>query len=505
MASRYHLTKNKSFQSFQTRLLLAFVIVLVVGTGILTTVLLMQSSSVIRDKADNLLASNSRQIQLNIDSYMDRISTSVILLYSDEKYYGYDPTDASLTDYDKIVAEEAIFDRIVEIGIMDNFADFAILYPDDSSVGWVSTTTSDLFAEGGIYDYFAATTEAETNDENWTFGVRDNTTRVYYTKRLNEHAVVLVSFYGRELANVFDIPEGMDGMVVRLTDEENQIIYSSDTAEIGSILPEAYLNPVNHETTVDHVTYLVNENLTENGWKVISTIPTNVILKENHQLIRTALIVMIALILVSVTAVFFVQSRLSRPVNGLMEGLTKKATIDNLSEVMNKASFMEAGDRLLEEYRKNGCVAVFAMIDMDNFKRVNDTLGHAFGDQVIHRMGSLAKTKLPQEMLIGRIGGDEFAIFGVFSGTNIKDMEQVASRIFDQFRLDFAGEFAEEQKTCSVTLSVGISLENCKDNVTFDEMYRSADTALYTSKRNGKNRTSFSTRSETPESEADHE
>ena len=94
------------FHHYQIELLVVFVTIILVVTAILSFVILGLSGRVLKRTSSDLIAANSRQLELNINSYLERAETISTLLFSDESYYLYDATDESLSEYDKIKCEE---------------------------------------------------------------------------------------------------------------------------------------------------------------------------------------------------------------------------------------------------------------------------------------------------------------------------------------------------------------------------------------------------------------
>ena len=114
------------FKAFTIKVLVLFAAVILLVTAILDFVVLELSGRAMQTNVSNLIAANSRQIELNINSYLERTETISTLLFSDESYYLYDATDPELSDYDKIKREETINNRIVDIGLMENYSDFGM-------------------------------------------------------------------------------------------------------------------------------------------------------------------------------------------------------------------------------------------------------------------------------------------------------------------------------------------------------------------------------------------
>ncbi len=159
--------------------------------------------------------------------------------------------------------------------------------------------------------------------------------------------------------------------------------------------------------------------------------------------------------------------------------LTKKAELDPLTKLLNKEEAEERIEKYLSGNPNNQKSALF-IIDIDNFKRVNDTLGHQFGDSVLKDIAQKIKGIFRKDDIIGRLGGDEFVVLmqDISSESVIKDK---ADSLTDAFRHTFSGD----QNEYKISASIGIAV--CPDHGTaFKELYPLADSALYNSKKRGK-------------------
>lgn len=486
---------TESLLSFRKKTSIAFITMIILSVGVLSTVILNISNRMIVRKVSSLISANSRQIELNIDNYIDNIVTTGTLLFSDEEIYKFNIADENLTEYDISTRKTKIQNRIYDIGIIENFADFAIIYSNDKSIGWLSNITSDMFLDGDSkYEVFSSFIADELTQSGWVFGVKDNNSRVYYVKRLNDNAILLESFFSRELSNVFEYSDQLDGMTVRLVDNDDKIVYSSNKEKIGAELPGTIKKEVgsNKFVSISNSDTFINVNGCNNGWRVICDIPTKVILAENNTLRTICMEITILLIIVTVLVTGIIQNKFSKPVTGMVSGLERKADYDQLSGVLNKASFTENVSAMLEDKKNDkDTIIAFAMMDMDNFKLVNDMMGHAYGDQVIRRMGSLISRVVGDRVYIGRLGGDEFALFMCYSSADMENVLKTIDDDMNMIRAGFEREFMQEKENCSVTLSGGIFADFITAEVDFDSVYKKADTALYVSKKSGKNRFTF--------------
>ena len=158
------------------------------------------------------------------------------------------------------------------------------------------------------------------------------------------------------------------------------------------------------------------------------------------------------------------------------------AMLDPLTGVANRRSFMNNAMRLGKRLRVNPSPIAVLMIDLDHFKSINDRFGHAVGDRVIELFAETAHQIVHSRDLLGRIGGDEFAV--VLAETCRDEAIEVADRI----RTSFAhAAFEVDNRPIGATVSIGLAL--CQE-AAFDmrELLIQADQALYCAKGNGRNR-----------------
>lgn len=496
---------DKRFRLFQYEILIVISILVVVVTVLIDFAILKRTGRAMKEKVSELISANSRQLELNINSYLDRMETMPTLLFSDETYYLYDETDERIDDYDKVKNEEIIKNRIVDIGLMDNYVDFGIVYSDDHKVGWISHGTQDLFTgDESMYDAFSAYIVNPKKEDGWCYGINGNSDRIYYIKRLNPNAILVSSIYTIELSSVFVYPEQLDEMVVRLVNENNEIIFSSDVSEIGNNLPDEIYKNIKDDIAEGNMNsgiitddYLINTNRCYNGWIVICSVPTEIILEDNESLKSFTIGVSSIMALLLLFIGQLVIMRIAKPMDGIVSSLQNKAEIDRLSGVMNKVSFQEKVEVELNKETPDE-FGVFIMIDMDNFKQINDKLGHMYGDQVIIRMGRLLRKLHNNQTIIGRIGGDEFALFTGYNDIPEEEIKYDVTEKMEQVMSEFAEEYEYEREQCDLSISAGVFIKAIAES-DFEEFYRSADEALYTSKKNGKSCYTFFGKEDTNE------
>ncbi|RRW37607.1 GGDEF domain-containing protein [Ectopseudomonas oleovorans] len=176
---------------------------------------------------------------------------------------------------------------------------------------------------------------------------------------------------------------------------------------------------------------------------------------------------------------------------GIAEDITEKkrlegelhrlATTDVLTQSSNRRHFFECARREFEHAHKFGSPLAFLLLDLDDFKKINDQYGHQIGDQVLQRLAHCGSNALRRGDLFGRIGGEEFA--ALFPGCEPDVALQVAERLQREVqRLSFR----HEGTSFGITVSQGLTSLLATD-VSLDALYARADAAMYVAKRQGKN------------------
>ncbi|KQT43151.1 hypothetical protein ASG43_16750 [Aureimonas sp. Leaf454] len=164
--------------------------------------------------------------------------------------------------------------------------------------------------------------------------------------------------------------------------------------------------------------------------------------------------------------------------------LYSRATRDGLTQVFNKTTFRARVEAEIgNERRRRGDNTQYTLliVDADHFKRINDRLGHATGDQALMAISRTLKRSVRSDDLVGRIGGEEFAI--LLKGAGIEDARIVAERL----RLAVQ-KLTVGPRGRSTALSVSIGGISFANSLAYDSIYRIADAHLYRAKKNGRNR-----------------
>lgn len=160
------------------------------------------------------------------------------------------------------------------------------------------------------------------------------------------------------------------------------------------------------------------------------------------------------------------------------QSLIEKSRTDELTGIYNRAGGTHAITSLIKDnLYKSGA---FVMMDLDNFKSVNDILGHQMGDEVLVTTAAILKNSVRDSDVVARLGGDEFMLYLPFDNNS-----DFLEKRLEDIRIKMNRDVKSTEATVTVSSSIGVTFYNGGKD--FDTLYKEADEALYKSKENGKN------------------
>ena len=221
--------------------------------------------------------------------------------------------------------------------------------------------------------------------------------------------------------------------------------------------------------------YLAYAPLGMNDWMICYAIPASSA-QESYSFIEQYEMILLGCfgILVCILLLYVIRKNRQKTAE-----ILRSAQIDELTQIYNRKYAEQYAEQILEETQDCSLHAFFIM-DIDKFKEVNDIYGHAVGDEVLHRFGQLLGRQFRTDDVVGRIGGDEFIVLM----RNINTKEAVRAKA-EQLLKEVGKLRFEQMDGNGITISVGIALfPEYGEN--YMNLYRSADHALYQTKRNGR-------------------
>jgi diguanylate cyclase (GGDEF)-like protein len=169
------------------------------------------------------------------------------------------------------------------------------------------------------------------------------------------------------------------------------------------------------------------------------------------------------------------------------ETIKKQAYFDTLTQLPNRFLALDRLSQIINEAERTGEKCAVLFIDLDDFKKVNDSLGHDVGDKLLVESALRLKSTVRKRDTVGRLGGDEFILLL----PDIKDdsgLTQISENLLTAFRR----AFHIDGRALTMTLSIGVAVYP-QNGSTANELLRNADTAMYQAKANGRNTYSFFT------------
>jgi len=171
------------------------------------------------------------------------------------------------------------------------------------------------------------------------------------------------------------------------------------------------------------------------------------------------------------------------------EKASKLAQTDPLTGCLNRRSMTDATQSLRLKCNARGQSLAFVMIDLDNFKQVNDMNGHSVGDRVLKQTAQRLRDSLPKDALVARLGGDEFAFVVPFDHSRNETVDEHVMRLFETI----GAPMNIDGSAVDITMSIGVtsdaeSIEDASGLSEVETLVHRADIAMYQAKKQGKNR-----------------
>lgn len=311
--------------SLSLKLVLSYVLISLVSIMLVSILTYNYTGSALTQKVGTLTTSVNDQMCLGINNYFQNIEDVGALVFANSNNYTYNPVTSKLDKLEKIEIETNIKDDLLNVSLMHNFCDFAIVYSNNASVGKMSTTAPELFGTDTIYENLKKHITRTKTQDGWFTGEGGDYKRIFYVKQVNENAILLTSLYTSELENVMELSNEMKDTTIRLVDASNYVIYSTTEEEIGTQIDKTLQGEISSK---DHATFVKGANLVtlsncNDEWKLVSTVATASVLKELSQIRIFTFVIAIFCVLLSVILGLIYARSIVKPIKLLVNSMHK--------------------------------------------------------------------------------------------------------------------------------------------------------------------------------------
>lgn len=295
----------------------------------------------------------------------------------------------------------------------------------------------------------------------------------------------------------FSVLMDIDGEILKSSSKESEFLQGENfwnnlPAEYKSAVTKARVQMINRMNGCIEARIgkekrtLVYSPVGINDWVVVAGVEQDYVDKEESMMWKRASTMMYQLlgVIIFFVIIFIVGNVFfKRKTEENDRLLREKADTDLLTGLSNKL----ATERNIKEYMENypNSLGMMFVLDIDNFKKINDTMGHAFGDEVLRSLGKQVSSVFRVTDIVGRTGGDEFTIFLKFLKDDANTLKE-AQKLVNFFKDFVAGEYVKYSATASIGAAVFPA-----HGADFDTLYKAADKALYKAKQRGKNQLAF--------------
>ncbi len=327
------------------------------------------------------------------------------------------------------------------------------------------------FVESGD-DYDLDVAFDQLNKEVWT---------VFIDKRMEDKDGTLlgVCTLGLEIASIQELIRNLaeeTGIDIYFTDEEGNVQVSSGskgkaefTLAVNLLVDREYRHAYESKDG-----YVISQFIPALNWHLVVRNNQSM----NQQIVSKLiyLAVGMALFIISLVLLFYIISS-----SRIRNRLYNEAETDSLTQILNRTGVQKRVSSWMQTKNAKERGAALFIIDVDNFKTVNDTLGHAEGDKALIQTARTLKTIFREEDVIGRMGGDEFLVFC----PGLRNEETIAQKA-GMVIMGGQQDIIRSEGSVHLTLSVGAAIYP-EHAANFEILIRQADRALYEAKENGKN------------------
>lgn len=446
-----------------------------------------------RSRMDRELnASTATYLSGNVDAlaaaFQTKLADQLVMLESQTRYF----TDVDLTDYN------AMKSTIMATRGMEAFTSIGVASAAGSTMNYQGKSSGNIL----LKDYFqramegqSAISEEPTIDE---FGNEVLVLAVPISQEGKIVGVIYGTFTREALSELLrTVRFGEESASVLITEDGTILARTVDTdlIDVESENLQQAIPGLSIETTAggqfftyqngERTNILLLRPVGFHNWYFGMIIPRAIVSDQSDRVLSYTVLVMVEMAFVIVCLLLYI-FLVGRHNSREQQKLKEKAQTDSLTHILNKMSFQEAVEDVLQNAGEREVCALY-IIDLDDFKHINDNLGHAVGDQVIVETARKLQRIFRDTDLVGRIGGDEFAAFLHYPKDRVAEVDALIQGKAEAILHDLKDTYKGNGKEVQVSASVGMA-RFPEQGTDFESLFKNADKALYTAKRGGKNR-----------------
>ncbi len=463
---------------------------------IMIAIVILQYSDIF---SEHLQETGKKQAVMQVQQYADRIKSNLQLLNEDKDSISYIIFNTGSSD-DLTMVRSAVASGNAYMAVICNSDGIGIDQEGERVDLSGFSYFTDIVRKSSYEDMFYVPDDNITGENAFvTAGEIRTDTRTEY---------ILIYYAASNISRYLNGTQCGENAYFLLIDPDGNVMQTSGKTDykVGSSLGENI-----ERTNGDRVSYQIKKRISAgvaeaveyldsdstekvlvycpvkvNNWYLVASLDDAYVDRQMtvlHKDMKDLIGGLIKLIVIFSGITVFMAVLLSIRSNRDTSELREKADTDLLTSLNNKlATERKIREYMLSHPEEQG---VMMLLDIDNFKKINDTLGHAFGDEVLRSLGNHIGSVFRVTDIIGRTGGDEFMIFlkKMDSDEIICREAGKAADFFDNFE---AGGYVKY----SATASIGVAVYPREGN-NFEKLYKSADEALYEAKRCGKNQIAF--------------
>lgn len=480
------ITDVEAARHLRNRMIFAYTALMLVVYVVTCVFFVNMHQEAIIDRTKKFTSDMCLQLHKGVRNYLESIEKAGVAIFSDEDYISYYPTGNDEKSYEEIRQEEIITDKLLTIGLTDNFCDQGIMYRNGDHTGKISDGTQDIFGED-MFEKLYAQAEKK-NGSAWLINYEGDCSRVYFVKIVNENAVMLTSFYTTEFDNIFEKNIESSKAKIYFTDSNGTILYSSPNADegIGEKMPEELtkLFPDNGNACVTSDNYIGAVTQGQRGWSVYCCIEKQSAftssVDNDTKMIAVGFIALAVFIVVG----FVISSAYTSGGEGWRKKMRSSDYIDPVTGLFNGLGVEEEiSDRI--ETCLMGSTYAFVLVKIKDFELINKRLGSDYTDDALKKLSDLLTASFRTKDIIGINEESEFVIFADFSDFDLFKahnlLKERCNDVCAQFKDFYIGE--EHDQKLYMSMGVCVYPDNGK---TFDELYESASKALALSMKDEK-------------------